>query len=76
MTSHNRKEQETTAAREKFPEPRGWALQWDGSFHGTASQEAEAIKEEAPSRRSDKSLNPFPEPRGWAAKWSGHVLTK
>ena len=74
MSTHNRKEQETAAAREKFPEPRGWALQWDGSFHAAAPQEAETDKED-PRRGSDEALNPFPEPRGWAAKWSGNVLT-
>ena len=56
--------------REKFPEPRGWALKWvftPESAGSTAEQKPET---------GNGARGGFAEPRGWAMKWDGFALAE
>jgi hypothetical protein len=56
--------------REKFPEPRGWALKWVFTpeiAHFTTEQEPED---------GGGARGRFVEPRGWAMKWDGFALSE
>ena len=54
---------------EKFPRPRGWAMNWVFAQE-IAAQMAEMDESGAGSRKR------FAEPRGWAMKWDGSALAK
>jgi hypothetical protein len=73
-----------------FPEPRGWALQWEGTALFPAadcvSQDAAAparwafqwrrVTEASASRsRSGNGRDGLARPLGWALKWDGAALT-
>jgi len=54
--------------REKFAEPRGWAMKWvftQETIPSTAEQEA---------GNGNETWEKFVEPRGWAMKWDGSAL--
>lgn len=55
--------------REKFPEPRGWAMNW------VFAQELEAQAAEMEGKSGAGAREKFGEPRGWAAKWDGFALS-
>ncbi|MEE8389787.1 MAG: hypothetical protein V3S14_03190 [Anaerolineae bacterium] len=56
--------------REKFPEPRGWAMNW------VFAQEMDAQLAEQEQVSSTGSRKKFAEPRGWAVKWDGTALSE
>jgi uncharacterized membrane-anchored protein len=56
--------------REKFPEPRGWAMKW--VFEEMEAQLAEQQVQESCIGAREK----FAEPRSWAMKWDGFALSK
>ena len=56
--------------REKFPEPRGWAMKW--VFEEMEAQLAEQQAQESRTGAHKK----FAEPQGWAMKWDGSALSK
>jgi hypothetical protein len=57
--------------REKFPQPRGWAVNWVFAQE-IAAQLAGQVQQDpgSPPRQQ------FTEPRGWAMKWDGFALSK
>jgi len=55
--------------REKFPEPRGWAMNW------VFVQEIEAQMAEMEPESVAGARKKFAEPRGWAVKWDGVALS-
>ena len=62
---------QTSATRtEKFPEPRGWALQW------VFAQEAVPSTAKPVSKNGDGMREKFAEPRGWALRWDGAALSE
>jgi hypothetical protein len=69
MDARKRQQDVTHARREKFPEPRGWALNWDCPL------ETDAVAGPT-DKRSNGAWRKFPEPSGWAAKWDGAVLSE
>jgi len=58
-----------TRSREKFAEPRGWALKW------VFTPEAASPTVEQGPETSDETGEKFAEPRGWAMKWDGLALS-
>ena len=56
--------------RNKFPEPRGWAMKW--VFEEMEAQLAEQYVQE----RSAGARKKFTEPQGWAMKWDGSALSE
>ena len=68
MDTQNRG-QKSAGAREKFSEPRGWAMKWvftQGAAPPTLEQGPES---------NDGTGEKFAEPRGWAMKWDGLALS-
>jgi len=61
--------------RDKFPEPQGWALKWDGFFQAATRQETCPTPGPEPER-NNAVWKRFPEPQGWAARWDGSVLSE
>ena len=59
--------------REKFPEPRGWALKWAGFGPILPREVARPAAEPAPKNCNGASRK-FPEPQGWALQWDGFCL--
>ena len=57
--------------REKFPEPRGWALGWVFAQEAAPST-GEQVQEEC----DNGSCGKFAEPRGWAMRWDGFALSE
>jgi hypothetical protein len=57
-------------AGDKFPQPRGWALNLEGD---APTPYADQFRP-APRQAGD-AMDKFPEPRGWAAHWDGSVLS-
>ena len=55
--------------REKFPKPRGWAMNW------VFAQEIEAQIAEMEPESAAGAREKFGEPRGWAVKWDGAALS-
>ena len=68
MDTQNR-DQKSAGAREKFSEPRGWALKWVFT-----PEAAPPILEQGPES-NDGTGEKFAEPRGWAMKWDGLALS-
>jgi len=75
----------------KFPEPRGWALQWEGSAVGVDHERAAPGASGAwaprwerlapPQEQVEISLNGhgrvrFPGPQAWALEWDGPALAE
>ena len=60
------------SGREKFPQPRGWAMEWVFTQE-TASSTAEQVQEDCVD---EGPCEKFAEPRGWAMKWDGFALSK
>ena len=60
---------QNSSQREKFPEPRGWAMNWV-----FAQEIAAQIAEMATEDRIGMPREKFAEPRGWAMKWDGSAL--
>ncbi|OQY16443.1 MAG: hypothetical protein DRI77_05225 [Chloroflexi bacterium] len=56
--------------REKFAEPRGWALKW------VFAQEAAPPAAEQAQENYGRSREKFAEPRGWAMMWDGFTMSK
>ncbi|MCP4542259.1 MAG: hypothetical protein GY832_34485 [Chloroflexi bacterium] len=56
--------------RNKFPKPRGWAMNW--VFEEMEAQLAEQRVQESRTGARKK----FTEPQGWAMKWDGSALPK
>jgi hypothetical protein len=56
--------------REKFPEPRGWALKWVFT-----PEVARSTAEQKPEN-GNGARGGFAEPRGWAMKWDGFALSE
>ena len=56
--------------REKFPEPRGWAMKW--VFEEMEAQLAVQQAQESHTGAHKK----FAEPQGWAMKWDGSALSR
>ena len=54
--------------RNKFPKPRGWAMNW--VFEEMEAQLAEQQAQESHTGARKK----FAEPQGWAMKWDGFAL--
>jgi len=54
---------------EKFPEPRGWAMNWV-----IEELEAQLAEQQAHEGRAG-GREKFAEPRGWAMKWDGFALS-
>jgi len=69
MDTQNR-EQISTGAREKFPEPRGWAMKW------VLTQETARSTAEQGPKDGDRTWKKFAEPQGWALKWDGFALLR
>jgi len=68
MDTQNREQVPTQ--REKFAEPRGWAMKWvftPEATHPTAEQETGS---------GSGVWEKFAEPRGWALKWDGFSLSE
>ncbi|MDY6877060.1 MAG: hypothetical protein SWK90_12765 [Chloroflexota bacterium] len=61
-----------SGAREKFAEPRGWAMKWDGFGLSESGARKREIKDSNGSGIREK----FMEPRGWAMKWDGGSLSE
>ena len=55
--------------RNKFPQPRGWAMKW--VMEEMEAQLAEQHTQESRARGRKK----FSEPQGWAMKWDGSALS-
>jgi hypothetical protein len=73
MDAQNPNQSTTGEPRDKFPEPRGWALKWDGFVPGAATPETSPTAAEEP-QPTNVVWDKFPEPRGWAANWDGAAL--
>ena len=58
-----------SSQREKFPKPRGWAMNW------VFEQELEAQAAEMEGESGNGAREKFAEPRGWAVKWDGSALS-
>ena len=58
--------------RDKFPKPRGWAMNW--VFEEMEAQLAEQQAQESQIRTGARRK--FAEPRGWAMKWDGSALSQ
>jgi len=56
--------------REKFPKPRGWAMNW------VFAQELNAQLAELERTNAIKSGKKFAQPQGWAMKWDGFALSE
>ncbi len=69
MDAHKRQQDVTQTAGHRFPEPRGWALNWNCPLEADSAAEQMAERSNGAGRR-------FPEPSGWAAKWDGVVLSE
>jgi hypothetical protein len=54
----------------RFPEPRGWAVNW--VIEELEAQLAEQQVQEGRAGAREK----FAEPQGWAMKWDGFALSK
>lgn len=78
MDTHNPDQASTEqkrSSREKFPEPRSWALEWHAQHIdqlSTPNGNGSPVEQEQKRSSGEK----FPEPRGWAAKWDGLVLSE
>lgn len=59
-----------TRNREKFAEPRGWALK-----RVLTEERAHPAVEQEPENGCDE-WDRFAEPRGWAVKWDGFALSE
>jgi hypothetical protein len=73
MDAQNRNQSATSEPRDKFPEPRGWALKWDGFVPQATTPEDSSTTAEEP-QPTNGVRDKFPEPRGWAANWDGSAL--
>jgi hypothetical protein len=62
MNAQHSKGRVRQTAGDKFPEPKGWSLNWDGHHVEPA--------------RDNGRLDKFPEPRSWSAEWDGSVLSE
>jgi hypothetical protein len=56
--------------REKFPEPRGWAMNW------VIEQEITAQLAELEQASVINTGKKFAQPRGWAMEWDGFALSE
>jgi hypothetical protein len=56
--------------RAKFPEPRGWAMEWV-----FAQEAAPSVAQQEPGH-GNGTWEKFAEPRGWAMKWDGVALVE
>ncbi len=58
----------------KFPEPRGWAMNW------VFTQEIEAqlaeLEQASVTGPANMSGKKFAQPRGWAMEWDGFALSE
>ncbi|MEE9617690.1 MAG: hypothetical protein V3T90_11905 [Anaerolineae bacterium] len=59
-----------TRSREKFAEPRGWALKWVFTPEAGPSIAEQEMGDNSGTREK------FAEPRGWAMKWDGLALSE
>ena len=60
--------------REKFPEPRGWAMNWVLEQEITA-QLAE-LEQASANRLVNRLDKKFAQPRSWAMEWDGFALSE
>ncbi len=60
--------------REKFPKPRGWAMNW--VFVQEINAQLAELERANANRLGDKSDKKFGQPRGWAMKWDGFALSE
>ncbi len=56
--------------RNKFPEPRGWAMNW------AFTQELNAQLAELEQASVNRPGKKFAQPRGWAMEWDGFALSE
>ncbi len=56
--------------REKFPKPRGWAMNW------VFAQEINAQLAELEQPSANRAGKKFAKPRGWAMEWDGFALSE
>ena len=63
---------QNSSGREKFQEPRGWAMKWVFAQEATPSPAEEVQEDCSDSGPCEK----FAEPRGWAMKWDGFALSE
>jgi hypothetical protein len=56
--------------RDKFPEPRAWALRWQTETQFSAGSRLEDRSPDKGNGEGEK----FPQPRGWALQWDGFSI--
>jgi hypothetical protein len=74
MDTQNR-DQQKSSSREKFPEPRGWALEWH-TLHFDQVSTREEARSTTEQEQKNSNGEKFPKPRSWAVKWDGLVLSE
>ncbi len=57
-------------SRQKFAEPRGWALKWVFSQETACAPAGQEISSD------NGTCSKFVEPRAWAMKWDGSALSE
>ena len=60
--------------REKFPKPRGWAMNW--VFAQEMDAQLAELERASANRSANKSGKKFDQPRGWAMEWDGFALSE
>ena len=63
---------QNSSGREKFQEPRGWAMKWVFAQEAAPST-AEGVQEDY---NGSGPREKFAEPRSWAMKWDGFALSE
>ena len=61
--------------RDKFPEPRAWALKWE-TLNGDemADRASGRFDADHEPQSGDIRWDKFPQPRGWALRWDGNSI--
>ncbi len=63
-----------SSKREKFPKPRGWAMNW--VFVQEINAQLAELERANANRLGDKSDKKGAQPRGWAVEWDRFALSE